>query len=504
MENKLIDEIRRLINREEYEEAEKLSLNLLHSTESKHVFFSLLGDIYLAQGRSIEAQLFFERALESAPDYQPALHGLEEIDYLISLVRLPSSHIISKFNTGELHSDDFILLYRMIRETDRRIELIESLKHDLHVTEGNWETIWFFAQEARLYEQFEAVDIFCEKILTVRPGFGYARELPKHVRGYYAAHDLDVYIEQFFEHHPKHVKFFIDIGASDGLYHSQVRRLFESFNWQGICVEAEHDQYLRVRKLYENTPVQCFHSIVSDISTPIQDELGSEMKTVDAILEENGIAETDFISVNTGSQAMAVLRGINFSRCAPLLLSVKTGEDKAEIEEFLAREGYQVCMDAGTHVFFERHLRHLVNSFPKEEIKEEFVQLSRQKKIIGLLLVTEPSPYLEPALRTFSLFNDSIVILNTLEEDSVHSQLTALKDDCSIEGLYRGTFNSVMSAYNALLQYGREHRGTHFCMGDVFSIPSGNMLEQDLYRSSIIELEPGESLFLNKTFLWKN
>ena len=79
MNNSSISFIEQLINAGEYEKAETACVELLDKNENNVEAFSKLGEIYLSQGKDIEAQFFFEKALKIAPNYLEAQEKLNSI-----------------------------------------------------------------------------------------------------------------------------------------------------------------------------------------------------------------------------------------------------------------------------------------------------------------------------------------------------------------------------------------------------------------------------------------
>jgi FkbM family methyltransferase len=72
------------------------------------------------------------------------------------------------------------------------------------------------------------------------------------VVGRYSQGPEDLLIRHFFEDHPPRSKCFCDVGAYDGITHSNTRALFEQ-GWQGLLIEAHPRPYAKLEKLYKGT-----------------------------------------------------------------------------------------------------------------------------------------------------------------------------------------------------------------------------------------------------------
>lgn len=235
------------------------------------------------------------------------------------------------------------------------------------------------AQEAKKVRNIELVDKACAGILAINPNFWFARELPKHMRGYYAQIGQDTIIEKFFLDHPAESKIFVDVGAFDGVHYSNVRRLHEQYGWTGICVEPVRNNYEKLAHSYSETLVKCIRAAVSDVegemeinvaTYPHLPEWGSdiatfsanEMKrwkqydpewqkelvpvqTLTAILDQQGIQCIDFLSIDTEGNDLEVLQSLDFSRFYPSLIIVEYGSNREEIYLYLIGLGYSLLLD---------------------------------------------------------------------------------------------------------------------------------------------------------------
>jgi FkbM family methyltransferase len=271
-------------------------------------------------------------------------------------------------------------------------EILTSLLTDKNVlrsiTAVNWREWWTIARAARILGDAELVDKACAIILSQNPRFAYARELPKHVRGYYAQTGQDKIIEEFFQNKPPLNKVFVEVGAFDGVHYSNVRRLYEYYAWTGLSIEPVKKNFRMLEKSYEDTPVRCLNFGVSDkegateinvVTWPDLPEWGSDVSTLDSaemarwenykpvwnmeriilkklstILDEQKIEAFDLLSVDTEGHDLEALQSLDFSRFKPALIVVEYGEKRSELIALLESKGYKFYLDNGQDIFVEK------------------------------------------------------------------------------------------------------------------------------------------------------
>ncbi len=259
---------------------------------------------------------------------------------------------------------------------------IDAFGHAIDRGCVHWRVGWYIAQAARSAGQLNLVDEACAAVLKANPGFWFARELPKHGRGYYSQLGQDRIIEEFFTRHPSRTKVFVEVGAFDGVHYSNVRRLHETHGWSGIAFEPVSKNFRKLAAAYAGSTVRCVQSAVStsdgelaiNVSTyPHLPDWGSDVATLGEadtarwqrefgaiwtreqvpvrrltrLLDEAAITDFDFISIDTEGHDLEVLRSIDFARFRPQLIVIEYGEHKAAIAEVLRREGYATLQDNG-------------------------------------------------------------------------------------------------------------------------------------------------------------
>jgi len=250
----------------------------------------------------------------------------------------------------------------------------------------NWEVYWLIAQAQKNTGNAPAVDEACAEVLKQNPEFWFARELPKHTRGYYSQMGQDEIIEQFFKAHPPKNRVFVEVGAFDGIHYSNVRRLQETHNWSGISIEPVKKNFDKLTKSYAGAPVICVRCAAGEkegfselnVSTyPHLPDWGSDVatfsesethrwnqkygavwrkedvpvKTLTSVLQENSIPAFDFLSIDAEGHDLDVLKGLDFFIYRPQIIVVEYNRDRQEIFNFLVVRGYLLWLDNGQDLF---------------------------------------------------------------------------------------------------------------------------------------------------------
>lgn len=494
MSESAIQSISDLIRQEHYEQAEALCLKYFNKETDPHIYCTLLGEIYLRQGRSMEGQLFFEKAVEVMPGYEPAQYGLEQIEMFIELLKQPIGIIVQKYSDEDLSDEQFLTLYRMLRETERRREIIDSIKNRVQINEKNWKTFWHFAKEAKFFEQYEALEHFCEQILSIHPEFTYAAELPKHFRGYYAPADIDNFLEEYFEATPPQNRIFIDVGSFDGTFHSQVRRLYESAGWRGVCIEPDPISYSQLVQIYTDGQVQCFNYEIG------ASEVGDQnfevpLRTLTAVIEETGIQEIDFLSINTAAASLPILNGLDLNFIQPQLIAVKTNPENVDTERYLTKFGYQIVHTAPKYVYFQSAMQFSSAEGALQPKLQHNAKPVIEKKIIALVPEVTYTPHFDIFIHSLALFVDGIILHRDKNAKRRHILSKRIIQDCKIIGVVElpgdDPINEIL---DKMLLLGRKKRGTHFIVLYPGEIISANTLENDLFRNTILQLTPGDTI----------
>jgi FkbM family methyltransferase len=252
----------------------------------------------------------------------------------------------------------------------------------------HWRANWYMAKAAKGCGRIDLVDGHCAEVLKGNPEFWFARELPKHARGYYAQFEQDAVLERLFSDFPPHSKVFVEVGAFDGVHYSNVRRLVEKYGWSGYCLEPVEKNYQNLSKSYANMPVRCLKvaagnqdgevdlnvstyphlpswgSDVASISeaekdrweayNPVWTKEQVPLLTLTTLLDREKCSQVDLLSVDAEGHDLQVLEGIDFKRLAPRVIIVEYGKRRDEILSFLAVRDYSLIEDNGQDLIMAR------------------------------------------------------------------------------------------------------------------------------------------------------
>jgi FkbM family methyltransferase len=185
---------------------------------------------------------------------------------------------------------------------------------------------------------------------------------------YYGQHGEDKYIEEFFTSGYKGVC--IDVGASEPTGGSNTY-YFEKNGWtvyaiepNPYCVQRLKEHRQNVFKLaisnenqkdvaftictLNNGEMGAVSSLKIDeallqahqMYSPKLEQITVETKTLDTFIEENGITEIDFISIDTEGTELDVLKGFDINKFSPKLFVIENNYDSSEIADYLETFGY--------------------------------------------------------------------------------------------------------------------------------------------------------------------
>ncbi|MEN6306411.1 MAG: FkbM family methyltransferase [Anaerohalosphaeraceae bacterium] len=307
--------------------------------------------------------------------------------------RIIQSFVAAEFcpNYLESHLDELISAMQTSVKDEPSIEvskkILEAGRSLAQVRPDNWKVMWLIALAAGKLGIVELVDKACQIVLSLNKEFWFARELPKHVRGYYSQLGQDEFIERYFSERKPRGKTFVEVGAFDGRHYSNVRRLVEKYGWQGVSVEPVGKNYAKLCQSYQGYNVTCIQAAVSNhpgiadmsVSTyPHLPEWGSDVasltaedndrwtkkygaqwcketvvvKTLTEIISESSLKHVDLLSIDAEGHDFEVLEGLDFSQYKPQLIVVEYGGERQKIISLLSAHGYSVIYDNKQDVFF--------------------------------------------------------------------------------------------------------------------------------------------------------
>lgn len=156
--------------------------------------------------------------------------------------------------------------------------------------------------------------------------------------------------------------FFVEAGANDGLFQSNTALLEKSFGWDGILVEPAPAAFRRCRK-NRRASAYNFALVASDYEGDTVEgdfdgypmgsvdggRLGREnaytlpARTLQSILDEQGVSHVDFLSLDAEGYELKILRGCDFARVSfsYMLIELYPGNHDATAAH-LADAGYEL------------------------------------------------------------------------------------------------------------------------------------------------------------------
>jgi len=177
---------------------------------------------------------------------------------------------------------------------------------------------------------------------------------------YFSQAKQDEWVCEFFNFAEN--KYFVDIGAYDGIKISNTYALEKFLKWDGLCIEANPDIF---KKLKENRRCACINVAMGDhdgmckfkkddLYGAIEDngETSVELKTLRTLLTEYSIPQTiDYISIDVEGNEYSTLTQFPFNTHNFILMTVEhnlysTGSrQKNLIKSLLNSKGYIVLKE---------------------------------------------------------------------------------------------------------------------------------------------------------------
>ncbi|MCL5095947.1 MAG: FkbM family methyltransferase, partial [Candidatus Omnitrophica bacterium] len=471
--------------------------------------------------------------LEILMEAEELIGQMSEVDF-----RELQRQLESQSRDGWLH-----LWHGLALEVNGRLEeACEAYERAIDLGCDHWRAGWYLARAAYKNGSAEWVDQACAAVLKVAPDFWFARELPKHARGYYAQLEQDRFIEEFFQSHPPRYRVFVEVGAFDGVHYSNVRRLHEVYGWTGVCIEPVKKNFRKLVQSYRHTSIKCVRAAVTQAEGQVEmnvssyphlpswgsdvaslsdegvkrwkDEFGAQWtrervpaKRLTTILDEQGIRRFDLLSLDAEGHDLEVLQTSDFNRFSPQLIVVEYGNQRSQIQEFLSSRGFEVVSDNGQDLFLTQTQLTGTHARNTEENAAPILSVpARGMKIVGLVPARNEHERLEFCLRALAKYTDAIVYLDDCSDDNSLGVVESLAESCRIERVIRKTrwHRDEPGDRNALLAAGREIGGTYFIVLDADEVLTANLADDDYLRRLITRLRPGEKLAMTWIQLWRS
>ncbi|MBK8726813.1 MAG: FkbM family methyltransferase [Holophagaceae bacterium] len=171
---------------------------------------------------------------------------------------------------------------------------------------------------------------------------------------------------------------FIEIGAFDGVTYSNTCFFERHLGWTGLCIEPLPSAFDALQK---NRTARCYNCCVSDfegvadfldvdvlheskmfsgllenydlrqverIRSHVQSQriLQVQVRTLNGLLEENGLAHVDYCSIDTEGSELKILGSLDFSRFTFDYFSIENNYSDARCQRLMDANGFELI-----HVF---------------------------------------------------------------------------------------------------------------------------------------------------------
>lgn len=184
---------------------------------------------------------------------------------------------------------------------------------------------------------------------------------------------------------------FIELGALDGIRHSNTFLLENEYNWSGLMIEPSPSLYkeLKINRniytenilvgdkkqeniefLYIEDKTKCiglqgvvenynpkhFDRIIREMDNKPYEIIKLNMVTLQELCDKHNICKVDYLSIDVEGSELKVLKGIDFAKLDITLIGVEVNyeEDKNEIYNILNKNGYIFLKEVGDHFFIKK------------------------------------------------------------------------------------------------------------------------------------------------------
>ena len=199
------------------------------------------------------------------------------------------------------------------------------------------------------------------------------------INSYYSQYGEDKILSKIFETTNGTC---VEIGANDGITYSN-SLYFEKIGWQCVLVEptphlcelikktrtaklfecaCSSDEgeavfhYVRDHDLYSSIEENCTMStnIIIENAEVIQTKV--KTRTLDSILEESGIKEIDFITIDVEGHELSVLQGFNIKRWSPKIIIIEDNTDTmiSDSSKLIISSGYTKFYRSGGNDWYTK------------------------------------------------------------------------------------------------------------------------------------------------------
>jgi len=202
---------------------------------------------------------------------------------------------------------------------------------------------------------------------------------------YYSQEGQDTLVYSLFFNNTKN-RFFLDIGAHDGVSFSNTFFFETHLDWKGICVEPIPEVYERLVKnracicikacidskngTLKFTRVKGYGEMLSGISDKYDqkhkerinktikqyggevEELEVKAVTVKSLIEQYKLDKIDLMNVDTEGNEWPIIQSFPFDILKPKVILVENNYKDNLIKTFLIEKGYTFCVNQGDDIFY--------------------------------------------------------------------------------------------------------------------------------------------------------
>jgi FkbM family methyltransferase len=178
--------------------------------------------------------------------------------------------------------------------------------------------------------------------------------------------------------------FYLDIGAHDGVEHSNTYRLERRYGWKGICIEGNPDTFT---KLIKNRKCNCVEACLDSTEQVVEfakkgeiggivlhenknqvnslDVIKIQTRTLQSVLEEfNAPEEMDYLSIDIEGAEDRVLREFDFTSYRFKCITIERPSES--LRAILKKNGYSLIRDVKflvAHYVHESYLSQYEKNF---------------------------------------------------------------------------------------------------------------------------------------------
>jgi FkbM family methyltransferase len=178
---------------------------------------------------------------------------------------------------------------------------------------------------------------------------------------------------------------FVQVGANDGCLVDPLRKYILKFPWHGIVIEPQPDVFARLcsnydavreRLIFENVAIadgvglitmyrakicdsqdEAYASSVASMNPEVTakmmhlrrsqlEPLSVRCTTLDKLISQHGMARIDILQIDAEGQDFSVLKTLDLSTIAPLIVQLEHGglspTDVDLLVQYLSRNGYRI------------------------------------------------------------------------------------------------------------------------------------------------------------------